>query len=410
MITGDGPSSTISVARWPTPFPFLAWPWLYPAILLLGIACFAAGGGVKSWRLPYLRPIVAPLALLIGAFLLSTVGSEIHTLSIMAFLSVLAILAACWMFAIVLEDEPISRAIWPIIAVALLLLAVRVIAWRRDEGLNVVALHVVNNAWEGKLQLSWVFTIFAPLMLARSMGETRRGLAALYGFSWALSGVATYLLFSRMGTIVFGAATLGVWLFNPGQWRKVLLFVLVGGVICGLLIARSDRMFRHVVSTILEPDRNPGVELRLSVWRDAVRLFRSRPVSGTGLGTFDEAAYTLPGTRADPVFRRGGWHAHNVYLHVLAETGIVGLLAWCYFWYAIVARLLDASRRAGPRDRLAVTGALWAVLAFLVLSMTEVLIGARVHAGLRMNLTVGLVVVLALYVAARTGRPAKLSA
>jgi hypothetical protein len=41
-----------------------------------------------------------------------------------------------------------------------------------------------------------------------------------------------------------------------------------------------------------------------------------------------------------------------------------------------------------------------------VLSITEVLIGARVHASLRMNLTIGLVVVLGLCVSKRTSRSA----
>jgi hypothetical protein len=82
----------------------------------------------------------------------------------------------------------------------------------------------------------------------------------------------------------------------------------------------------------------------------------------------------------------------------------VGLLAWCYLWYAIVARLLDRWRRGDARSRLAAAGAVWAVFAFLTLSMTEVLIGARVHASLRMNLTIGLVVVLGLYAATRASR------
>ena len=91
-----------------------------------------------------------------------------------------------------------------------------------------------------------------------------------------------------------------------------------------------------------------------------------------------------------------------MYLHVLAETGILGLLAWCYFWYAIIARLLGAWKRGDERERLAVAGALWAVLAFLALSTTEVLIGVRVHASLRMNLTLGFIVMLGLHLAPRT--------
>ncbi len=407
MITGDGPSSTIGVSRWPTPFPFLAWSWLYLVLLVLGVVCVVAGGGLKSWRLPHLRFIVTPLALLLGAFFLSTVTSEVHTLSVMAFLAVLGIVGACWIFALLIEDERIKRTVWPVIAVALLLLGVRVILWRRDEGLNVVAFQVINNAWLGKIQLAWLFNVFAPLLLARAMGERDRGLAALYGITWAVTGVAIYVLFSRMGTMVFGVTTLGVWIFNPAHWRKVLVIMVAGAVIGGALVARSDRMARYVVSTILEPNRNPGVELRLSAWRDAIHLFRSRPITGTGLGTYDEVTYTLADTKADPFFRRAGWHAHNVYLHLLAETGILGLLAWCYFWYAIVARLLGAWRRADRRDRLLGAGALWAVLAFLVLSISEVMIGARVHASLRMNLTIGLVVVMGLYVATRSNAKAE---
>jgi O-antigen ligase len=267
--------------------------------------------------------------------------------------------------------------------------------------LNVVAFQVVNNAWQGKLQLAWLFNLLAPFLLARAIGEPRKTFAALYGITWAITGVATYLLFSRMGTIAFGVATLGVWMLNPSHWRQGLIILIVGAAIGAGVAARSERMARYVVATILEPDRNPGVGMRLSAWRDAVRLFRSRPIAGTGLGTYDEVTYRLEGTTAEPFFRQQGWHAHNVYLHLLAETGILGLTAWCYFWYAIIARLLNAWRRADTRDRLAVAGAFWSVVAFLVLSISEVLIGARVHASLRMNLTIGLVVVLGLHLAAR---------
>lgn len=404
MITGDGPASTISVSRWPTPFPFLAWSWLYLALLALGAVLMVAAGAVRSWRLPQLRAIATPLALLLGAFLLSAATSQVHTLSATAFLAVLAIVAASWIFAVLVEDESLSRALWPTIAVALLLLAVRVILWRREEGFNVVAFQVLNNAWAGKLQLAWVFNLFAPLMLARAMGEPRRALAVFYGLTWAITGVATYLLFSRMGAIVFAVATVGVWSFNPQHWRKVLLILIVGAVIGAALVARSDKMSRFVVSTILQPGRNPGVDLRLGVWRDALRLFRSRPITGTGLGTYDEVTYRLEGTPADPFFRRNGWHAHNVYLHILAEAGALGLLAWCFLWYSILARLLVAWKRANPQYRLYAAGALWAVVAFLVLSTSEVLIGARVHASLRMDLTIGLVVVLGLHIAAEIDR------
>jgi O-antigen ligase len=396
LITGDGPSTTVRLTRWPTPLPFLGWQWLHVVLIGAGAACMVAGGGVKSWRLPQLRFLLTPLAVLLGAFVLSTAFSEVHTLSAVALLSVVFVVGSCYLLAVLLEDEPLRTMVWPTIAVAMLLLAVRVILWRRDEGLDVVAYQVLNNAWQGKLQLAWVFNLFAPPLLAHAMGESRRRHAVLYVIAWAVTGVATYVLFSRMGSIVFAVATFGVCIMNPGQWRKVLVILVLGAAIGAGLVARSDRMSRYIVTTILRPDSNPGVEQRLGVWREAVRLFQSRPITGTGLGTYDEVTYHLADTTAGPEFRRQGWHAHNVYLHVLSETGILGIAAWCFFWYAIVARLTSLWRHAHGRDRLFVAGALWAVLAFLVLSMTEVLIGARVHASLRMNMAIGVVVVLGL--------------
>ena len=86
----------------------------------------------------------------------------------------------------------------------------------------------------------------------------------------------------------------------------------------------------------------------------------------------------------------------------------MGFAAWCYLWYAIVGRLMVGWKRGDAHERLAAAGALWAVLAFLVLSISEVLIGARVHAGLRMNLTIGFVVVLGLHIAAEIDRRRRL--
>jgi len=404
MVTGDGPTSTVRVSKWLTPFPFLAYPWLYLFLVLLGVVCFVAGGGVKSWRLPHLRFILVPLAALVGAFVLSTATSQVHTMSATALLSVLGIIATCWALALTFQDERLREAIWPTLAIAVLLLAVRVVLWRRDEGLNVAAFQVLNNTWQGKLQLAWVFNLMAPLLLVRAMGERRRLLAALYWFTWVVTGVATYLLFSRMGSIVFALATFGVWMLNPRQWRKVLVILIVALTIGAALVARSDKMFRFVVTTILEPERDPGVEQRFGVWREALRMFRSRPITGTGLGTYDEVTYRLDRTTAEPFFRQNGWHAHKVYLHILAETGALGLLAWGFFWYSIIARLLGAWKRADPQYQLYAAGALWSVIAFLLLSISEVLIGARVHASLRMNLTIGLVVVLALHIAAEIDR------
>jgi O-antigen ligase len=93
-----------------------------------------------------------------------------------------------------------------------------------------------------------------------------------------------------------------------------------------------------------------------------------------------------------------------VYLHVLAETGLLGLLTWCYLWFAIAMQLLRAWKGADPPRRAALAGAFWAILAFLVLSISEVMIGPRVYASFRMSLTLALIVALGLSECGRAAR------
>lgn len=396
MISGDAPIAMLGASSWPMPFRALAWSRLYLALLVLGIVCVAIGGGARPSRMACLDAVMLPLGLLLGAFLLSTVASDAPILSAWAFLAVLCFVSAGWAFIVLTKDERFWGAIGPVVAVALILLGANIILWRYHEGLHTEAYHVRSNMWVGKQQLAWVLNLFSPLLLAWAVGTPKRGLAAFYAITWVVTGAALYVLYSRTGVIVFVTTTAGVLMFTRSEWRRTLGIVIVAAVVATALIDRTREMARYVATTIADPGRDTGVEWRLGIWQDTIRLFRSRPMTGHGLGTYDVAVYTLQTNRADPAFRGAGWHAHNVYLHLLAETGLLGVVTWCSFWSAILVQLGRALRRAHPRDRHWLVGALGVVCAFLLLSMSEVMIAARVHASVRMNLTLAFLVALAL--------------
>lgn len=78
-------------------------------------------------------------------------------------------------------------------------------------------------------------------------------------------------------------------------------------------------------------DANYAVIERLAHWQAAVEMWRANFWTGVGFGDY-EPAY--------PDYRLLNWpfplgHAHNYYLNVAAETGLIGLAAYLFLWGAV---------------------------------------------------------------------------
>jgi O-antigen ligase len=75
--------------------------------------------------------------------------------------------------------------------------------------------------------------------------------------------------------------------------------------------------------------------VRVVIWENTIKLVGEAPLVGHGLGSY-EREYSRLAARSGP-----GWQAtpsadpHNQYLYFLAETGVVGLVA--FFWWLLAA-------------------------------------------------------------------------
>jgi O-antigen ligase len=390
MVTGDGLTNINE------PTPALAWPWLYLVPFGVSFVLMAAAGRIGPRQPARASIVYAPIAGLLVACAISAIFSQEPTLSLIAFGLIAAIALFWWFTAQVLEDHRLAEAAWLMVAIAVLELAVRVIAWRLAEGLDQMPIQIRSVVWLGKLQITWVFNLCAPFLLARFIGDQRRWISIFNGIAWAVVGLANYLLLSRMGTLVFVLTTLAVCLANLPYWRRWVALMGVAGVGGAVVIANNLGMTAFIASTFFDRTQNPGIDMRLRVWEEAWGMFLSHPIAGIGVGTFDEVAYQMPGTRANPDFHLNGWHAHNVLLHVLTEAGVLGLAAWVFLWFVIFRALIRAWKLGTGAGRLFTSATLVYALAFHVLSMTEVLIGARVQSSLQMNLTIALLTLLGL--------------
>ena len=90
-------------------------------------------------------------------------------------------------------------------------------------------------------------------------------------------------------------------------------------------------------------DANFAIVERMAHWQAAAEMFADHPWLGVGFGNYAAVypGYALP-RWSDPL-----GHAHNYYLNVAAEAGLIGLIAYLLLWIAAVWqgwRALGATR------------------------------------------------------------------
>lgn len=161
------------------------------------------------------------------------------------------------------------------------------------------------------------------------------------------AGVAATL--SRGALVGLGAGVLwGVLL------GRVRVRYLVVGLVCVCVVVAAVYM--------LEPERisfavdmkqgygNVTVNQRFDRWTVAVRMFANKPVTGVGVGHYGVLFERFGGVRFAGEAVGSAHHvAHNMYLEVLAETGLLGFLPFMALMGAGVWYSVDSSRRLQQR-------------------------------------------------------------
>lgn len=193
------------------------------------------------------------------------------------------------------------------------------------------------------------------------------------------------LSFSR-GAWLGAAAATGVLLLSASRRLQVAalvlglvggLFLLGGGAVLlpdalrerALQLTTQLRLF-DVRDVQLTDETFAAIE-RMTHWQAGLAMARDYPWTGVGVGNYNArfAEYS-----PHPLFRISRGHAHNYYIHALAETGILGLAAYLVLVLLTLRTALRAARtRDRPLARALGIGALGATTAVVVHNVVETL-------------------------------------
>ncbi len=245
--------------------------------------------------------------------------------------------------------------------------------YRREEGITVghpfAGLYMAHNA-AGSVHASCCLVAAVLTILGREAKQR-----------WFWGIMAVFLLWGVLLSQARGALlALGVALVllvimavrRKHLHRRAVLYACVAALVTGVLIGPTPFL------RWAEFMRDSGTHTdRLTLWKRGIQEWTWSPLVGEGLGRYNDLDRQWSGvkhvfypvTRAQVV--NASSHAHNSYIHFLAEGGLIGLGLCAGFWLWIAWKL----RRS--REPLRIAGGL-AILFLFVISLTEHYMGGGV--------------------------------
>lgn len=149
----------------------------------------------------------------------------------------------------------------------------------------------------------------------------------LYFAVLIVSYLCLFFTFSRGAWLAMFLSLLALFIFY--RKKRNLLFVLV--ILVLIILPASGQIAERMSLQLFTEDMSSLY--RLQIWEGSWKIIQNNWLLGVGPGNFSSAlAHYLP-VKPFVVF-----HAHNTYLHVLSETGILGFLATSLFYGQILWR------------------------------------------------------------------------
>jgi putative inorganic carbon (HCO3(-)) transporter len=203
----------------------------------------------------------------------------------------------------------------------------------------------VTSVFSHPNQLAGFLAVLIPVAAVLARHFSRRWLRAAAGALVVLGLIAVVITYSR-GALMGLLALPLLALRNPRSWP-----LLAAGLVAIALLAPGGWRERVENAGNL---RAPEIATRVDIWTAATDAFEQRPLLGWGLNNFPTAYVSLE--RPGRSFLGNGQFdvpptAHNLYLNVAAEQGLLGVAALLALGIALVRMTALLRRDADPRRR-----------------------------------------------------------
>ncbi|MEK7124041.1 MAG: O-antigen ligase family protein [Patescibacteria group bacterium] len=172
-----------------------------------------------------------------------------------------------------------------------------------------------------------------PFIAASLLGGVAAKLNKITLMALICGTAALFLTFSRGAYLGFSAALIFI-LFESlaSKRRKKITAVGLAVLIVSIILLNFNNPISQRFYATFNLTEGSNTQ-RIAIWKEAFGFFKQNPLFGIGIGNYALEKNILSGER-DPS------NAHNLYLDIAAETGILGLAAWLILIFGSLYRLM----------------------------------------------------------------------
>ncbi|MDR1658535.1 MAG: O-antigen ligase family protein [Deltaproteobacteria bacterium] len=204
----------------------------------------------------------------------------------------------------------------------------------------------------GIIELGAVLGQLPPIMIGALIvanQKKRTGRTVIFWLALAASLVGLRINCSRLGLIAAPLLSMMILAVNwKGLSRRAKLIVVIVMIAAGALLA-TDQTTVGRFQEMAIAQGNANNDLRKTFWRNGVEQFWAHPILGHGPGAIPSPAIEKIPQQPDgtPAWKRTRfYHAHQVFITVLAESGLIGFFGFMFLHLApliIIRRHLTSS-------------------------------------------------------------------
>lgn len=208
---------------------------------------------------------------------------------------------------------------------------------------------------------AWILVFIFPVGMFVIFGRWDWLKKMFFGSVLILLGYLLALTKTRGAWLAFIAALTASLIFKLNKAGLALLAVFL------IFAFFADASFVNYITS------SASMNDRTTMWKNSWEIFRQHPVIGNGLNTF---FINYAKVRDDEDRNKRGSYAHNCYIQMAADIGLVGLLSFILFAGAVIARALRSLRKIGEDSFY------WPLVFGTVLGLTAFLVHSAVDTNL----------------------------